>query len=133
MVFFLQNTSFGVGHPPTFPIPTTCRGYGKGFPDPLDPLLDVTRNPVVSDATDSVTGVYLMRNPSLPVLVVDPKGHVYVKKEQHTLRGYVGMAFDYVLQQFVLIDMVRGILEYLVSTDFETAQLELEYMFGKFS
>lgn len=74
-----------------------------------------------------------MENASLPVLMLDPKGHVYVKKGNHTIRGYVGMAFDYVLKQFVLIDMVRGILEYLVSTDFETAQLELEYMFGKFA
>lgn len=74
-----------------------------------------------------------MISPSLPVLVVDQKGRIHVKEEHHNLRGYVGMAFDYVLQQFVLIDMVRGIIEYLVSPNYETAKLEIEYMLGKFA
>lgn len=68
---------------------------------------------------------------TLPVLVVDKKGHVMVKQANDTLRHYVGIAFDYVLQQFVLIDMVLGIIEYLVSPDIENAQMEMAYLRGK--
>lgn len=68
---------------------------------------------------------------TLPVLVVDKKGHVMVKQANDTLRHYVGIAFDAILNQFVLIDMVLGFIEYLVSPDFEAAQLEMDYLRGK--
>ncbi|CDQ10666.1 conserved protein of unknown function [Acidithiobacillus ferrivorans] len=69
---------------------------------------------------------------TLPVLLLDDKGRVVISKNGKPIHRYVGIAFDYVCRAFVLVDMVRGWLEFMVSDTLENARMEAEYLVGKF-
>ena len=69
---------------------------------------------------------------TLPVLLLDVKGRVVISKNGKHLNQFVGIAFDYVCRAFVLVDMVRGWLEFLVSDTLDNARMEAEYLAGKF-
>lgn len=69
---------------------------------------------------------------TLPVLLLDDKGRVVISKNGKHISRFVGIAFDYVCRAFVLVDMVRGWLEFLVSDTLDNARMEAEYLTGKF-
>ena len=69
---------------------------------------------------------------TLPVLLLDDKGRVVISKNGKPINRFVGIAFDYVCRAFVLVDMVRGWLEFLVSDTLDNARMEAEYLVGKF-
>ncbi len=69
---------------------------------------------------------------TLPVLLLDDKGRVVISQNGQPINRFVGIAFDYVCRAFVLVDMVRGWLEFMVSDTLENARLEAEYLVGKF-
>ncbi|MCL5051833.1 MAG: hypothetical protein M1346_01145 [Gammaproteobacteria bacterium] len=69
---------------------------------------------------------------TLPVLLLDDKGRVVISRNGKPIHRFVGIAFDYVCHAFVLVDMVRGWLEFLVSDTLDHARMEAEYLVGKF-
>ncbi|MHB1641392.1 MAG: hypothetical protein ACYCS8_01870 [Acidithiobacillus sp.] len=69
---------------------------------------------------------------TLPVLLLDEKGRVVISQNGQPIHRFVGIAFDYVCRAFVLVDMVRGWLEFMVADTLENACLEAEYLVGKF-
>ena len=68
----------------------------------------------------------------LPVLLLDETGRVVISKNGQPINRFVGIAFDYVCRAFVLVDMVYGWLEFLVSDTLDNARLEAEYLNSKF-
>ena len=69
---------------------------------------------------------------TLPVLFLDVKGRVVISQNGKPIHRFVGIAFDTVCRAFVLVDMVRGWLEFLVSDTLDHARMEAEYLTGKF-
>ena len=74
----------------------------------------------------------LLQAKTLPVLLLDEKGRVVISKNGQPINRFVGIAFDYVCHAFVLVDMVYGWLEFLVSDTLDNARMEAEYLTGKF-
>lgn len=70
---------------------------------------------------------------SLPVLFDDPKGRITVRLHGEPIRKYTGIAYDAITQSYVLVNLVMGFLEFLVSETLERAQLEAEYLLAKFA
>lgn len=74
----------------------------------------------------------LDRATMLPMLLLDETGRVVISKNGQPINQFVGIAFDYVCRAFVLVDMVCGWLEFLVSDTLDNARMEAEYLTGKF-
>ena len=74
----------------------------------------------------------LQQAKTLPVLLLDDNGRVVISRNGKPIQRFVGIAFDYVCRAFVMVDMVCGWLEFLVSDTLDHARMEAEYLVGKF-
>lgn len=70
---------------------------------------------------------------TLPILSITRKGKIIVFDNGVPISRFAGIAYDVVVQSFVLIDLITGWIEYLVSETLDNAQHEIEYLRAKFA
>ena len=69
---------------------------------------------------------------TLPVLLIDDKGRAVISRNGKPIERFIGSAFDCVCNAFVLVNMVYGWMEFLVSDTLDNARMEAEYLTSKF-